>query len=337
MRISIIASVGSGLIAVIMAYMGYGVWSLVALSLGRFGFNSLFFWIWSKWRPSKVFSKKSFYELFSFGSKLLASGLLDTIYRNVYNLVIGKYFSAIQLGYYTMADQFQALPSQNLTGVIGRVSYPVLSTIQDDIPKLKTAYKKIIKSSMLLSFIFMFGMAAIAEPLIITLMGEKWLPSVFYLQLLCFVGMIYPLHALNLNILQVKGRSDLFLRLEIQKKILIIPVIFIGIFWGIKTMILGMIVINLIAFYLNSYWSGKFIDYSTTQQIRDIFPSFLVGLFVGLLVFISGHFLNVSDWLKLLIQIFIGAALTIGILEAIKLVDYFYIKEIIFEKIFKRK
>ena len=274
---------------------------------------------------------------FPSSNKLLASRLLDTIYRNVYNLVIGKYFSAAQLGYYTMADQFQTLPSQNLTGVIGRVSYPVLSTIQDDIPKLKTAYKKIIKSSMLISFIFMFGMAAIAEPLIITLMGEKWLPSVFYLQLLCFVGMIYPLQALNLNILQVKGRSDLFLRLEIQKKILIIPVIFIGIFWGIKTMILGMIVINLIAFYLNSYWSGKFIDYFTTQQIRDIFPSFLVGLFVGLLVFISGHFLNVSDWLKLLIQIFIGAALTIGILEAIKLVDYFYIKEIIFEKIFKRK
>ena len=337
MYVSTAASVISGIIAIVLALNGFGVWSLVALTLCRVGLTSLFFWIWSKWRPVRVFSKKSFYELFSFGSKLLISGLIDTIYRNVYNLVIGKYFSAVHLGYYAMADQLQALPSQNLSGIIGRVSYPVLSKIQDDASKLKTAYQRLIKSTMLVSFLSMFMLAAIAEPMITAVIGAKWLPSVLYLQLLCFVGMIYPLHALNLNILQLKGRSDLFLRLEIQKKILIIPVIFIGIFWGISIMIVGMIIINIIAFYLNSYWAGEFINYSTLQQLRDIFPSFLIGLIIGVIVFALGHFLPVSSWLKLSIQILSGLTLTIGLSESIKLVDYFYIKGIIFEKLFKKQ
>ena len=179
--------------------------------------------------------------MFHFGSKLLVSGLIDTIYRNVYYLVIGKYFTAAELGYYTRADGFQSIPSSNLSNIIGRVGYPVLALLKDDADKLKAGYKKLIKSSMLISFVLMLGMAAVARPMVLTLIGEKWLPCVPYLQLLCLVGMFYPVHALNLDMLKVKGRSDLFLKLEVIKKILAIPTIVIGVFFGIKIMIVGML------------------------------------------------------------------------------------------------
>ncbi len=336
MRVSIIASVGSGIIAVSMAYYGYGVWSLVALTLCRFGFSSILLWVWSSWKPIWVFSKTSLNELFAFGSKLLFSGLIDTIYRNVYNLIIGKYFSAVELGYYTQADQFQAFPSQNLNGVISRVSFPVLSSIQNDVEQLKAAYKKLIKSTMIITFVLMIGLAAVAKPMVLTLIGEKWLPMVIYLQMLCFVGMFYPLHALNLNMLQVQGRSDLFLRLEIIKKIIAVPVIIVGIFFGIKSMIIGMLVINLFAFYLNSYWSGILIGYSTTQQIKDILPSFCLACVVGFVVFITGYYLEIPNPFKLIVQVLLGAFLTIGISELMHLNDYLYIKDIILEKVLKR-
>lgn len=337
MRVSLIASIGSGIFAISMAFNGYGVWSLVVLTLSRFGFTTIFLWVWSTWKPDWVFSRSSFKELFSFGSKLLVSGLIDTIYRNLYYLIIGKYFSAVELGYYTQADQFQSLPSQNLNGIISRVSFPVLSSIQNDKIRLIEAYKKIIKSTMLVTFVLMMGLAAIAKPLVLVLIGEKWLPAVIYLQMLCFVGMLYPLHALNLNMLQVQGRSDLFLRLEIIKKVIAIPVIVIGVIYGIKTMIVGLMINSIIAYFLNSYWSGKFIGYSTSQQIKDILPSFYVGAFVGLVVFIVGYLINTSDMLKLIIQLSLGIVLTIGISEIVHIADYKYIKGIMIEKLFKYK
>src|SRR5690606_5108806 len=184
-KISFIASLLSGIIGIWMAYTGYGVWSLVFRTITGFAFTSILLWIWNKWKPTLEFSKQSFNEMFSFGSKLLMSGLIDTTYRNVYLLVIGKYFSATELGYYTRADQFRNLPSQNITSVIQRVSYPVLTSIQNDELQLKAVYKKLIRSTMLITFVLMLGMAAVAEPFVITLIGDKWQPSVIYLQLLC--------------------------------------------------------------------------------------------------------------------------------------------------------
>jgi O-antigen/teichoic acid export membrane protein len=336
MQVSIIASVGAGIIAVYFAFMGYGVWSLVALTLSRFGLTSLLLWTWAKWKPILNFSQSSFKELFSFGSKLLVSGLIDTIYKNVYNLLIVKFFSAVELGYYTQADQFQNFPSQSLNGIISRVSFPILSKIQDDKIKLRESYQRLIKSTMIITFVLMIGLAAVAKPLVLTLIGEKWLPTVIYLQMLCFVGMFYPLHALNLNMLQVQGRSDLFLRLEVVKKIIAIPTLIIGVIFGIKLMILGMFVNTIIAFYLNSYWSGRFIGYSTLRQIKDILPSFFLAIAVGLLVYFIGYILNISNIYKLAIQIISGFTLTVGISELFRLSDYLYIKDIILDNIQKR-
>ena len=332
-RISVIASLGSGVIAIVMAYKGFGVWSLVAKSIAKQGLNSIFLWLWNRWKPLLVFSKQSFRELFGFGSKLLVSGLIDTIYRNVYYLIIGKFFSANELGYYTRADQFKALPSKSLTGVIGRVSYPILSSIQDDKPRLKNNYQKLIRSTMFITFILMLGMAAVSEPMIITLIGEKWRPSIIYLQMLSFVGMMYPLHALNLNMLQVSGRSDLFLKLEVIKKILAIPTIVIGVIWGIKIMIIGMMVNTLIAYYLNSYWSGRFIGYSFKQQVIDILPSFGLALMMAVFVYLLGLFLPFSYLWLLTIQIIAGALFILLFCEITQFRDYIFVKEIVLEKL----
>jgi len=332
-RISIIASLGSGFVAIIMALNGFEVWSLVAQRLLRQGLNSFFLWLWNSWKPLLVFSKLSFKELFGFGSKLLFRGLIDTLYRNIYYLVIGKYFSAQELGYYTRADDFKRIPSQNLNGIINRVSYPVLASIQDDKPRLKDNYQKLIRSTMFITFVLMLGMAAVADNMIISLISEKWKPSIIYLQMLCFVGMMYPLQALNLNMLQVSGRSDLFLKLEIVKKLLAIPIIIIGVIWGIKFMIVGMMVNTLMSYYLNSYWSGRFIGYSIKQQVADILPSFGLALLMAVGIYLLGLILPFSSLSLLIIQIFVGTGFVLLFCEVTRFKDYFFIREIVLQKI----
>jgi O-antigen/teichoic acid export membrane protein len=336
-RISIISSLSSGLVGISMAYAGYGVWSLVFKTISMQSINCSLLWLWNKWRPIKYFSMQSFRELFSFGSKLLASGLFDTAYHNIYYLVIGKYFSTAELGYYTRADMFKNLPSQNINGIISRVSYPILATLQDNDAQLKAGYKRIITCTMLITFVLMIGLAAVSESMVITLIGDQWRPSIIYLQLLCFVGMLYPLHSLNLNMLNVKGRSDLFLRLEIIKKILAIPIIIIGVLYGIKMMITGMIFISLISYYLNSYWSGKIVGYPMREQVLDIMPSFGIGLSNGIFVFISGYLMPDIYLLKLILQISIGAGITVLICELFRPNEYLFIKDMIIDKFGMRK
>lgn len=334
-KISFIASIISGACAVLLAYSGFGVWSLVYKYILFYIISTILLWFWIAWRPSILFDRHSFYELFSYGSKLLAGGLINTIYENIYSFIIGKYISVTELGFYSRAVQFQALPSQSITAIIQRVSFPILSIIQDDLIALKGFYKKLIKSTMFITFTGMFLLAAVAKPLILVTIGIKWLPSVVYLQLLCFVGIFYPLQALNLNIINVLGRSDLFLKLEIIKKIIFIPTIVIGIFVGIKTMILFMILNSVISYYLNSYWSGKFINYSISEQITDIFPSFFLSSMISVLIFIFGLLVDLNIILALILQIFIWGVLTIGLSEFFKMEDYLYLKNSLFEKLKK--
>ncbi len=334
-KISVIASIVSGAVGILLAFRGFGVWSLVFRQISQRAINSFFLWLWNRWRPLLVFSKTSFTELFSFGYKLLISGLIDTLYRNIYLLIIGKYFSAQALGFYTRADQFKKLPAENIMQIVGRVSYPVLAQMQEDKVALKRNYKKIIKGTMLITFVLMMGMAAVAEPMIITLIGEPWRPSIVYLQLLCFVGMMYPLHALNLNMLNVQGRSDLFLKLEIIKKILAVPVIIIGVLFGIKAMIMGMIVNTQIAYFLNSYWSGRFIDYPMLEQIRDIMPSFILAISMASIVAVIGYFLPFGYPATLMIQVVSGAALVFAIAEITRLEAYLFMKDILHIKFSK--
>jgi teichuronic acid exporter len=335
-KISVISTVVSGIIGIGMAYAGYGVWSLVFRAVSASLAGLTFLWLWNTWKPSWVFNYVSFREMFSFGSKLLVSGVIDKIYTNIYLLVIGKYFSAAELGYFTRANMFQRLPSENITKVIQRVSYPVLSSIKDDENRLRSGYQKLIKSTMLITFVLMIGMAASAKPMVLALVGDKWLPSVIYLQLLCFVGVFYPLHALNLNVLNVKGRSDLFLKLEIFKKILAIPVIAIGIYYGITEMIVAMIIASFISYFINSYYSGRLIQYNTLTQIKDILPSFLLALANGILIYLIGYFMKAPTAVIYITQIFASIIFVVSLAELFMLKDYLYIKAIVKEKLFKK-
>lgn len=327
-KISIIASSGSGIIGIGMALYGFGVWSLVAQQLSRQLLNSLFLWMFNRWRPAIQFSVNSFKELFGFGSKLMISGIINTVYQNIYYLIIGKFYTPSQLGQYTRAEQFKTIFASNLTSVIQRVSYPVLSSIQNEEERLLAAYRKVIKTTMMVTFACMLGMAAVAKPMILILIGEKWLPAVTYLQIMCFAGMLYPLHAINLNILQVKGRSDLFLKLEIYKKILAIIPITLGIFFGIEYLLLGSVFNSFVAFFLNSYYSSTLINYPSSRQLKDILPAFAISIVTaGIMWPLS--FLPWNNWIILALQLGIGVSIAWLLYEQSRLSEYLELKSIL--------
>lgn len=303
---SLIASITSGALGVVMAFSGFGVWSLVGQQVLRQGLITVFLWVFNRWRPSLDFSIKSFKELFSFGSKLLIAGILSTIWINLNSLVIGRFYSITILGQYTRSAEFQNFFACNLNSIVQRVSYPVLSSIQDEQDRLKRAYRKVIKVTMLITFPCMLGLAAIAEPLILVLIGEKWEPCIYYLQILCFSGMLYPLHSINLNMLNVKGRSDLLLKLEIVKKIIGVGPLMLGIFISIEWMLWSSVLMGFVGYYLNSYYSGRLINYKIREQLKDVMSSFFISLVMACLVWLI-TFLPFSIYVMLPIQLLFGA------------------------------
>lgn len=333
-KVTFIASVSSGVIGITMAYMGYGVWALVGQQISAQFITTIFFWIYNKWVPKLIFSRESFLEMWSYGWKLLVSGLIDTTWKEIYQVVVGKCYSPATLGLYTRAKQFSQLFSFNLTSIIQRVSFPVLSSLQDDRDRLREAYKRVIKTTMLPTFVLMYGMAAVAKPMVIVLIGEKWLGCVGFLQIICIYGALYPLHAINLNMLQVQGRSDLFLKLEIIKKFIAIGPILLGIFVDIYLMVAGSLVTSCISYYLNAYYSGPFLNYGIKDQVKDILPSLKVAVVmvipVGLMQFIS-----LNAFILLPLQIIVGAAIVLTICEKSQMPEYLEIKGMVMPKIKK--
>nr|WP_314868075.1 lipopolysaccharide biosynthesis protein [uncultured Prevotella sp.] len=304
-KVTLSATIISGIVGVVLAYLEYGVWALVwqgvVMSLVRMGL----LWLMSKWRPKAGFSKDSFHYLFGYGSKILASGLLDTIYNNIYPIVIGKFYSPAQLGNYSRALSFAQLPSSNITGILQRVTFPVLSTIQDDIPRLQTNYRRLLKLSAFIVFPLMMGLAAVAFPLIRVVLTPKWEGCSLYLQIICFALMWYPIHAINLNLLQVKGRSDLFLRLEIIKKIVGVCIMCITIPLGITAMCIGMVASSLISLFINTFYTGKLIDIGYLKQMRDLLPVLINSLLMGSVVYFSIK-LFYSDLVKIITGFLVG-------------------------------
>lgn len=327
-KITIIASISSGIIGIVMALMGFGVWSLVAQVLSSQILRTVCLWVVNKWMPKLQFSTNSFHYLFGFGWKMMASGLLDTIWKELYQVVVGKFYSPATLGQYTRAKQFSALFSSNLTAVIQRVTYPVLSDMQDDKERLVSAYRRIIKVTMFVAAVSMFSMGAVSEPLIYCLIGPQWHEAATYLPLICISMSLYPLHAINLNMLQVQGRSDLFLGLEVIKKSIALAPLSIGALVGIMPMLWINIIIGIICFFLNSYYSGKFIGYSSWMQIKDITPSFTIAIIIALLVYFL-KYLPASSWLILPLQIIVGIIAFFLISEKMKLTEYFELKRIV--------
>lgn len=334
-KVSIISSVSSGIVGIGMAITGFGVWSLVGQQISRQGLNTLFLWIYAKWYPKLQFSVESFKELFGFGWKLLVSSLIATIWNEIYKVVIGKCYAPATLGQYTRADQFASIFSSNMTTVVQRVSYPVLSTIQDDKVRLKSAYKRIIKVAMLPTFVLMLGMAGCAKSMIQVMVGDQWLPAVPFLQIVCFQMMLYPLHSLNLNMLQVEGRSDLFLKLEIIKKIIAVCPILLGIFVGIYWMLMGSVFTGCISYYLNAYYSGPSLGYSIKEQIIDILPSFGIALFMCATVY-GMSYIPISPFILFPIQFLVGLAIAIALSKKFELPEYIEIEDLA-KKAFSKK
>lgn len=334
-KISLVASIVSGIVGITLALLNFGVWSLILQQLIKQFVNSVLLWLANSWRPRFEFSFKSFKGLFGFGSKLLLSGIIDTIYNNLYYVVIGKFYNQSQLGQYTRAEQFNSVFSNNLTIAIQRVSYPVFSNIQNEEERFKDAFSKVIRVTMFATFTCMLLLAAVAKPFLALLIGEKWLLAASYLQIMCFYGMLVPLHAINLNLLQVKGKSKLFLQLEIIKKIIGVLPIVLGIYYGIITMLIATVFTSIIAYFINSHYTAKYLRYSTLQQLRDIFPSFLIAFSISVIVWLIS-FLHLSYLNIFLFQLFVGLTITIVINEKIKLPEYSILKEYAF-KLLKKK
>jgi O-antigen/teichoic acid export membrane protein len=304
-KVSLIAVILSGVTGLALAYTGFGVWALVFQAALNNGLNAVLLWIFVRWKPLNVFSPQSFKALFSYGSKLLLSGLLDTVYRNIYTLVIGKKFQVTELGYYTRADQFAQFPSSNLTGIFDRVTFPILSSIHDD-EQLRTVYRQYLRIAAFVIFPLMCGLAGVTKPFITLVLSEKWLGVIPLLQLLCFSMMWYPVHAINLNLLQVKGRSDLFLRLEVIKKCVGIVIICITLPMGMIALCAGGIISSIICLVINTHYTGKIISLGFIKQMADLMPMLLSSLTMALGVYIvSGLFQNNS--IGLLVGILSGA------------------------------
>lgn len=291
----------SGCLGVYMAFSGFGVWSLVCQQIGGYLIRTILLWKLSTWRPKTGWNRASFSYLWNYGSKMLAAGLLDTIYNNLYTIVIGKVFCAKELGYYTRAQQFSQLPSQNVTGVLQRVTFPVLSSIQNEDERLQKNYRKILKLSALVIFPVMLCLSAIADPLIRILLGDKWEGCIILLQIICFDMMWYPIHAINLNLLQVKGRSDLFLRLEILKKIAGVLVLCITIPHGVVWMVSGCIITSMFCLMINTYYTGKLINVGYFTQMKDLLPIFLISLVIW-----TGIHISIMSVVNIYIRFIVG-------------------------------
>ena len=328
--ISIIASFGSGIAAIYMAYENFGIWSLVTLAILRPFLNSILLWYHSTWRPSFIFSIQSFKELFNYGYKLLITNLIHSFYRNIYYVLIGKYFNTQTLGYYTRAEQFQAPFSSNITTAIQRLSFPILSKVQNDNILLKSRFVKFLRYSMFLNFTVMFVIAAVAEPMVILLVGEKWRASILYLQLLCVPGILYPLQILHLNLLLVKGYSNLNLKLEIIKKIILIPLVLVTALLGIEALLLGIVLFAFIEYFINNFYTKTIIDYSLKKQFEDIIPFLLLGIALFSLMY-AITFIDIGYLVMIIVQLIIGITFFIITNEFIKLPEYVEIKGKVFE------
>ena len=318
MIIRVVASICGGITGIIGAYSGLGVWALVVMHIADSLTSLVLLWVISPWRPRGRWNKASFRYLWGYGSKLLASGLLDTIYSNIYPIVIGKFYSAADLGQYTRAKQYAGMPSGTLTGVIQQVTFPVLSQIQEDDARLGNNYRRMLRFTVFIVFPVMMGMAALAHPLVIALVTDKWAQCVPYLQVICFASMWYPVHAINLNLLQVKGRSDLFLRLEIIKKALVTVVIFICVPFGIMGICCGAIFTSLACLAINTYYTGKLINVGFLRQMKDMTPTLLASLAMGAAVYFAVMPFD-NNWLKLAIGIPLGAVLYLAIAKIFRM------------------
>jgi O-antigen/teichoic acid export membrane protein len=316
------AGIGGGILGIVLAKMGYGVWSLVWMGLGTSFLSTAMHWITSPWRPAWIFDKKIFKKHIDFGYKMTLSGILDTIYQNLYLIIIGKYFSASQLGFYSRADSISQLPIGNISAAINKATYPMFAEMSADVVKLKKIYKKLMQQVLFWNAPALIFLCLVARPLFHLLLTDKWMPAVPYFQILCLSGIMYPLHSYNLNVLKVLGKSALFLRLEVVKKVLSVAGILSFIQFGIYGLLYFQFAFNFVACYINSIYSGRLISYPIKEQLKDISPILLLASITGFLSFLFNIVLSgllLPDILLIMLIGLIYATLYLGTALVLKL------------------
>ena len=303
-KISIATKIFSGVVGITLAYMGYGLWALVISGVLSSFLGLVIVAYVVKWYPKTGWSKDSFKYLWNYGNKMLASTLLDTAYNNITPVFVGKYYSPSDLGIYNRAQGYASLPSQQMTGVIQNVTFPVLSKMLNDDEGLARNYRRMIRTTAFIVFPMMFMLSALARPLILMMITAKWEPCIILLQLMCFSLMWYPIHAMNLNLLQVKGRTDLFLRLEIIKKILCLSILVITLPQGLIIFCIGNIVATILCLFINTYYTGKLINVGFLTQMKDLIPILLLSSIMYLAIYYANLFIE-----NMILQIMIGGAI----------------------------
>lgn len=309
--ITLISQVLSGVIGIYLAYTGHGPWALVWQSFSAAVFRTIIVWIWSNWRPKLVFSIGSFKELFGFGGNLALNSLFDAFFRDGIGMIIGKFYTPAQLGFYSRGQHTAQLPSTFLYGIVGQVTYPVLSKIQNDDERLLNAFRKFIKMFSLLIFFCMTLLIAIAKPLTIVLFSERWLDSVIYLQIFCFIYMFYHIHALNGNYLLVKGRSDWVLKKEIINKTFKIVLLVLMIPHGVLYICITFCFSTVFDLFVNTYVTGKLFGYGIKNQFADFTPYILVSIICCLPAFGLSYCIE-NSYISLFLGSLSSVALYIG-------------------------
>lgn len=316
--VSIPSAIISGIVGIILAYEGFGVWALVAQTLTNNLCLTILFWVLSRERFKLVFDILSFKRLGGFGVKLMFSSLINTAYNNLYALFIGKKYSADNLGYYTRADQFAVFPATTLTDIISRVSYPLLCKSQSDKEELSRVYTSFIKNSCFIIFPIMIGLCVLSKPLIIVILTEKWLPAAILMSVLALDGLFAPITRINLNLLQAVGRSDLFLNLEILKKTISIGILLFTLKYGLFWICFGRFIYSIIALLINMYYTVDIIGKSYFQQFKDWLPTLFSAIIMGVGVYLSTY-LTSSPVLQLLVGFSVGVLIYTGMAFLLKL------------------
>lgn len=332
--ISIPSTTVGGTIGISMALYGFGVWSLVFSTLGGSLVNTVLLWKFSNWKPQLLFNLPKFKEHFNFGYKITLAGLLDTLFKNIYIIIIGRFFSAGQVGFYTRAETMKQLPLTNLSNALNQVTYPLFSSIQDDSVRLKSAYRKVMKLMIFVITPTLITLGILAEPLFRFLFTEKWLPAVPYFQILCVSGILLPINAYNINILKVKGRSGTYLKLEFFQKLIVVLAILMAINFGIYGLLYAQIFTTIIGFLLSSHYSGRLIQYSTLEQVKDIYPAILLSIFAGTIIYLLDDivFFSLADFVRLIFGAIIVFLVYVGSAYLLNFDSIQELKKIIFSK-----
>lgn len=314
----------SAFIGIGFAYAGFGAWAIVAQQLSNTAIDTLILWITVKWRPKKIFSIKRLKELFNFGWKLLVSSLFNTVYNNLRNLIIGKYYSSADLAYYNQGDKFPNLIVTNINSSIDSVLLPTLSSAQDEKNRVKNMTRRAIKTSTYIMAPLMMGLAVCATPIVRLILTEKWMPCVPYLQIFCITYMFWPIHTANLNAINAMGRSDYFLKLEIVKKAIGMILLLSTMHFGVMVMAYSLLVTTVTSMIINSWPNRNLLGYSLKEQIIDIFPGIFLALLMGLAISLV-RLLALSDIVTLALQIPLGAVIYIGLSYVFKIEPFEYL------------